>query len=294
MNKIKCTYLFNCILLSCILLFSSGCSNTSNSSSEVLDKKAKHVPQDTQTLRIAGSGSNIPLTQKLLDGYGKQSGVHINIPPSIGTAGAVKALQENQLDIGLISRELKENERQSGIKQKVYAKIGIVFGVNLQVPDTNIGPDDLVKIYEGEKTTWSNGKNIIVQAREKGDSSNMVLEKKVPGFKEVLDEALTHKRWEIYYTDQEANDAIQTTLNSIGLTDTVATKMNSQIKPLTYNGVEASTDNIRNKSYPFSKDLYFAYKEPLSEQAKKFLDYVYSSEGQEIIENHGGLFIKGE
>jgi len=53
-------------------------------------------------------------------------------------------------------------------------------------------------------------------------------------------------------------------------------------------------DNIQNLSYPFNKNLYFAYKEPLSVQAEKFLDYVYSDEGQAIISNNGGLPLKGE
>lgn len=61
-----------------------------------------------------------------------------------------------------------------------------------------------------------------VERGEAGDSSNSMLEKGIPGFKQVLDDALTKKRWEIFYTDQEENNAITTTLNSMGLTDTVA------------------------------------------------------------------------
>ena len=130
--------------------------------------------------------------------------------------------------------------------------------------------------------------------REKGDSSNAVLEKDVPGFKKVLDEALNSRRWEIYYTDQEASDAIKTTPNAIGLTDSVAIKIENQIKPLKLNGVEPILDNIRNDSYPYNKVLFFAYKEPLSEQAKNFLEYVYSAEGQKIIANYDSLPLKGE
>ncbi len=294
MNRTKYKYLLSCIILSCIVLSLTGCSFSSKTSSVTSDNKAQNGQREIQPLRIAGSGSNIPLMQILLDEYGKKSGVHINIPVSIGTAGAVKALQENQLDIGLISRELKDSEKQTGLKQISYAKIAIVFGVHRQVPDNNINSDDLVAIYEGKKNTWSNGKNIIVQVREKGDSSNAVLEKDVPGFKKVLDEALNSRRWEIYYTDQEASDAIKTTPNAIGLTDSVAIKIENQIKPLKLNGVEPILDNIRNDSYPYNKVLFFAYKEPLSEQAKNFLEYVYSAEGQKIIANYDSLPLKGE
>ena len=152
MNRTKYKYLLSCIILSCIVLSLTGCSFSSKTSSVTSDNKAQNGQREIQPLRIAGSGSNIPLMQILLDEYGKKSGVHINIPVSIGTAGAVKALQENQLDIGLISRELKDSEKQTGLKQISYAKIAIVFGVHRQVPDNNINSDDLVAIYEGKKT----------------------------------------------------------------------------------------------------------------------------------------------
>ena len=65
-------------------------------------------------------------------------------------------------------------------------------------------------------------------------------------------------------------------------------------QPLKLNGVEPILDNIRNDSYPYNKVLFFAYKEPLSEQAKNFLEYVYSAEGQKIIANYDSLPLKGE
>ncbi len=251
--------------------------------------------QDKNTMIIAGSGSNIPITQALLDAYGKMTGIYIQIPPSIGTAGAVKALQAKELDIGLISRPLMDSEKEAGIRQKDYAQIGIVFGVHPSVPDDNIQSEDLINIYKGSKNTWFNGENIIVLIREEGDSSNKVLEEKIPGFKEVLEESLKSMRWQIMYTDGEASDAIKNTNNSLGITDTTAiVEYKEKIKPLKFNGVEPTVENIRNQSYPLVKGLYFAYDEPLSSQAAQFLEFVYSEAGQNVILNNGGLPIKGD
>lgn len=76
--------------------------------------------------------------------------------------------------MGLISRPLKASELESGLKQMKYASIGIVFGVNPTVPDDNLQSKEIVDIYKGTKTTWSDGQMIIVLARETGDSSNSI------------------------------------------------------------------------------------------------------------------------
>jgi phosphate transport system substrate-binding protein len=239
---------------------------------------------------IAGSGSNIPLTQRLLDAFGKRRGQALAIPPSIGTAGAIKALQAGELDIGLISRPLKEAERGSGLRQAAYARMGIVLGVNPSVPDTSISPAELVSVYNGTKSAWRNGATIIVLAREAGDSSNAILEKAVPGFAKALADSLAKKRWEVFYTDAEENEAIATMRNSLGLTDTVAVALSGgSIKALRLDGVEPSPKAVADGTYPLRKELFFAYREPLSVEARSFIDFVSSAEGAKIIFGAGAL-----
>ena len=67
MNRTKYKYLLSCIILSCIVLSLTGCSFSSKTSSVTSDNKAQNGQREIQPLRIAGSGSNIPLMQILLD-----------------------------------------------------------------------------------------------------------------------------------------------------------------------------------------------------------------------------------
>lgn len=242
---------------------------------------------------IAGSGSNIALTQKLLDAYAAKTGVAVHIPPSIGTAGAVKALQSKSLTLGLVSRPLKESELAMGLKEIPYARLGVVFGVHAGVPDDSISAGDLVAIYRGTKKTWSNGKMIIVLAREAGDSSNIVLEKLVPGFKEALADALSKKRWDVFYTDQDEFEATKATMNSFGFVDTAAmTYLAPGVKALKFGGAEPSLQNIETGKYPFWKDLGFAYREPLPEEARRFVDFVASDAGAAVLRANGALPVR--
>jgi phosphate transport system substrate-binding protein len=242
------------------------------------------------SLAIAGSGSNIPLTQKLLDAYGRKKGTSLRIPPSIGSAGAVKALQAGKLGLGLLSRPLKQGELASGLKQRRYARLGLVLGAHPSVPDTSIGAAELLRIYSGAKTAWSDGRTIVVLAREAGDSSNAALEKAIPGFKEALAEALARKRWEVYYTDAEENDAITTLSGSLGLTDTAAlVDYGPAIKALRFEGARPTTAKVADGSYPLTKDLYFAFKEPLGGEVRAFMTFAASAEGRKIIAAGGGV-----
>jgi len=242
------------------------------------------------TFTIAGSGSNISLTQMLLNAYGEKTGVHIRIPPSIGTTGAVKAIKANALTLGLASRPLKESEKEPNLKELPYARLGIIVGVHSDVPDQDIAFQDLVSIFAGTKKTWSNGKMIIVLAREPGDSSNIVFERIVPGFKEVLSDALNKKRWDIFYTDQDEFEAIRNTKNAIGFVDTASIRdLAPAVKATRVNGVEPSLENVENGSYPFWKDLSFFYYEPLAPEAGAFIDFVFSQEGIAILRKGGAI-----
>lgn len=284
--------LFFCIIV--LLLSISGCSFSSKSDPSSNTKQVKSLPsKNAVTLTIAGSGSNLPITQKLIDEYAKKTGIKLKMANSIGTEGAITALKANQLDIGLISRPLSQGEKKVGLIQKKYARIAIVLGVNFEVPDETITSEDLVKIYKGTKNKWKNGEMIIVLSREDGDSSTKILEDKIPNFKQAFNESMKVKRWAIHYSDIEEATAIANTNDSFGITNlTTALKLN--IKPLKINGIPPTLDNIKNGKYPFYKDLYFSYKEPLSDQGKKFLEFVFSPEGQNIMSKNNCIPMIGD
>jgi phosphate transport system substrate-binding protein len=253
------------------------------------------VPSAVAGLSIAGSGSNIPLTQKLRDAFAPQEGSAPRIPPSIGSAGAIKALQAGKLDLGLLSRPLKPAELEAGLRQRAYARLALVLAVHPSVPDSGISAADLTAIYGGGKSSWKNGAIIIVLSREQGDSSISVLEAAVPGFRQVFEDSLAKKRWEVFYTDSEENEAISQTPNSLGLSDSSALlEWGTRIKPLSYEGLAPSVENLGKGAYPLHKDLYFAYAEPLSGEARAFLDFVGSARGRALIDSNGAIALAGE
>jgi phosphate transport system substrate-binding protein len=245
-------------------------------------------------LVVAGSGTCIPVVAKLAAAFNLNAVVPVTVPASIGSSGAVKAVKEGSLSLGLTSRPLKETEKNAGLTEIPFAKIGIVFGVHPGVPDTNISDADLVNIVKGTKTKWRNGRTIIVFNREAGDSTMELLKKKVAGFAAAYQTSLNEKKWITCFTDQEEAQAIAQTKNSFGFSDTgTIHAANVKIKALSFSGIAPSLDNLQNVKYPFAKNLYFIFKGKLiPARAQEFVNFVQSSPGRKILAENGALALE--
>jgi phosphate transport system substrate-binding protein len=243
-------------------------------------------------LTAAGSGVNLAITRLLAEAFSKSHPqVTINIPGSIGTRGAIKAVSDRAITFGLISRPLKEEEKELGIVAKEYARVAIIIGAHPTVPDQSITSQDLIDIFQGTKTRWGSGREIIVQAREKSDSGFLVLENNIPGFKEVYAESHKANRWTLYFTDQDANQALATTPDAIGVSDLgMITTDHLRINALKLDGAAPSPENLLNGTYRLSRNLSFIFKEnDLPTEAEDFFAFVSSEAGRDILQANGYL-----
>ncbi len=63
--------------------------------------------------------------------------------------------------------------------------------------------------------------------------------------------------------------------------------LDDTIKSLKIDGVEPTVENVKNGSYKVSRPFNIVTKDGLSEAAQDFINYIMSSEGQQIIEDNG-------
>ena len=103
---------------------------------------------------VAGSSSVTPVMEKLAEGYeAVNKDVTVEVQQSDSTTG-VNMAAEGTADIGMASRELKDEETALGIHSQKIAMDGIAVIVNNENPLEEIAAETVKGIYVGEITGW--------------------------------------------------------------------------------------------------------------------------------------------
>ena len=94
-------------------------------------------------------------------------------------------------------------------------------------------------------------------------------------------------------TDRTTEEAIITSKTDVMLTNVSGDEyaigyvslgsLNDTVKALKIDGVEASSENIKNGSYAVSRPFNIAVKDDVSEVAQDFIDFILSSDGQAVV-----------
>jgi len=106
------------------------------------------------TIKVAGSTSVTPLMEKLQEVY-KELNPNVEFEmQSNGSSQGIKAAIDGSYDIGMSSRELKDDEK-SQLNEYTLAIDGIAVILNKENPMTDISSENITKIYTGEITKWS-------------------------------------------------------------------------------------------------------------------------------------------
>ena len=244
---------------------------------------------DKQVLRLAGSGSNLPLTRELAEAFMRRwPDKRVIVFESVGSTGGIRAVSDGVVDLGLVSRPLRSAEDELGLVVTPYARVAVAAVANLDVPDTELSRSELIEVFAGERRRWENGAPIIVLQRERGDSSHAAVGRALPEFAAVNDVAYREERWRVVYNDRAMYEALASTPGALGLLDVGATQTQAlALKVLALDGAAPTGANLRSGRYPFAKDLAFVSVEQPSGIAGELVDFIRSSDGQALIRQRG-------
>ena len=103
---------------------------------------------------VAGSSSVTPVMEKLKESYETvNEGAEIEIQTSDSTTGMTSTI-DGICDIGMASREVKDEELEAGLTATQIAIDGIAVIVNNDNPIEDMTTEQVKSIYVGETTTW--------------------------------------------------------------------------------------------------------------------------------------------
>lgn len=94
-------------------------------------------------------------------------------------------------------------------------------------------------------------------------------------------------------TDKTTNEAVIANKTDVMLTNVAGDEygigyvslgsLSSSVKAVKVDGVEATAENVKNGTYKVARPFNIATKSDISDVAQDFIDYILSSEGQEIV-----------
>ena len=120
----------------------------------VSENEAYNGTKPSGKISIAGSSSVSPVMEKLAEAYQSvNTNAKIEIQTSDSSAG-MQSATEGTCDIGMASRELKDDEA-STLTSQTIAKDGIAVIVNNKNIYTDLTMEQIKSIYTGETENWS-------------------------------------------------------------------------------------------------------------------------------------------
>lgn len=188
-------------------------------------------------LEIAGSGSNLPLVERVVAAWrAEEPGVRVRVHPSIGSGGAIRALLDGAINIGLVSRPLRPGEGRDEFGDEPvvvwYAEVPVVAAGNPDVPVESLDAERLQRIVEGREQRWPDGSPIVFVAREPSDSSLAAAEARHPALGRALREAFLSGRFATAYSDAALLDALERIPGAVGLTDLGQVRLRGTLRVL--------------------------------------------------------------
>lgn len=267
----------------------AGCGSSSSSAaatSAAAETSAAAADADLSgTVSTDGSTSMEKVIGALSEAFQeKYPNVTVTYNPT-GSGSGITAVTEGNCDIGLASRNLKDEEK-NGLTSTTVAIDGIAMIVNTANEVSDLSLDQIAKIYTGEITNWKDvggaDQEIVVIGREAGSGTRDGFES-ITGTSDKcqMDQELTSTGAVIQAVG--ANEA------AIGYASLAA--VDDTIKTLTVEGVAPSEETVLDGTYKIQRNFNMITNDSkeLSPAAQAFLDFATSSEAASLIEAAGAV-----
>jgi len=235
-------------------------------------------------LVITGSSTVAPLVSEIAKRFeARHSDVRIDVQMG-GSSRGISDVRQGISDIGMISRPLKENEKD--ITAFPIALDGITMIVHESNPIDELTNEEIIGIYTGKITNWGEvgGSDAPITVVSKAEGRG-TLDLFLKYFQLKSQDIKPHV---IIGDNEQGVKTVSGNENSIGFVSVGTAEYDAGIgipvKPLPLNGVAASTENIRNGDFPLSRKLNLVTNARPEGLVEKFIEFAGSNEVADIIE----------
>lgn len=255
-------------------------STEETTEAEATEEVAEETTQVSGKVSMSGSTSMEKYVSALIETYAE---INPNITVTaeyVGSGAGIEQVIAGSVDIGNSSRNLKDAEVESGAVENIVAIDGIAVVVDPANTVEDLSQEDLIVIYTGEITNWSelggSDTPIAVIGREAGS-----------GTRGAFEELLGIEDACAYASGLDSTGAVIATVaateGAIGYAS--LDSLNDTVAALKLDGVEATEENIVAGEYFLCRPFVMATNGEISEQSEAvqaWFDFVYSDEGKAV------------
>lgn len=237
------------------------------------------------SITMAGSTSMEKLANALSEAFMEKYPNVTVTAEFTGSSAGLESLAAGSVDIGNASRSLSDDEKAGGAVENIVAIDGIAVITDLDNLVTEISSEDLVKVYTGEITNWSElggaDEAIVVIGREAGSGTRGAFEELLE-----IEDACN------YAQELDSTGAVlakvAATPGAIGYVSLDV--LDGSVTPMILDGTEPTEENILAGEYLLSRPFVMATVGEISEQnelVQAWFTYIESDEGQEVVKGAG-------
>lgn len=250
---------------------------------------------ERQTIKISGSTTVLPIIQKAADQY---MAAHANADIQVSGGGSgvgIQAIGAKTVDIGMSSREVTaaEMKKYPAFVITPVARDGIAVVVNPANEIQYITLDQIRDIYLGKTSKWTE----ISGANVPGTNNQIVIigRDSASGTRTYFDESLLAKKTPAkQMLEKNSNGAVLQTVaqtpGAIGYVSIGFVSRDVKALPIWYNAdkiVAPGLENVKDQTYPVSRELYVITNGQPSGLTGEFIAYILSADGQKIVADEG-------
>jgi len=239
------------------------------------DASAKH------TVNIAGSTSVMPFTEKLAEHYMLEQPTFVINVQSGGSTAGIQACLNKTVEIGMSSRELKPEEKQ--LEETTICLDGIAMVVHPENPVKDLSLSQVRDIFNGTLKNWKDlgwvDRHIDAVTREEGSGTRGAFEELVMN-KQEIDDGIMVQDSNGSVKEVVATDPYAVGYVSLGMIDV-------RVSAVTIDGVRPVAEAIKKKQYKIVRPFLYLTNGAPGSDARAFIDYVLSKDGQVLLKKEG-------
>ena len=267
-------------------------NNTANGTTNSTNNTTDDTNGDTATTTVSGTvNTNGSTSMEDVMGSLKEAFEAENPDVTIqytgsGSGAGITGAQEGTCDIGLASRDLKEDE--TGVHQITVAKDGIAIIVNPENPVSDLTIEQIAALATGEIANWAdvggNDAEVVFMGREAGSGTR-------DGFESITGTEDACDYQNEYTSTGEVVAGVAANPNAIGYASLSAVEGDATVKVLTVGGVAPSEATVLDGTYEIQRNFNFIISDSteLSPAAQAFVDWATSTAASDLIAGAGAV-----